>query len=143
MKKLVFAFVLTVSSFINAQKIEVSAAIFNEIETFYHVDSLKLGEFNYVPDSSIVGQFNLMFDLNAKKLIINESMEIEILNIEKNGQDIHLTLKNEEFNGLQYFEYCKISSSNKTVVLYHNLDGFIYGILTVSDEMNNFMTVRD
>ena len=143
MKKLVFAFVLAISSFINAQRIEISSLVFNEIETFYHIDSLKLGEFSYDSDSTIIGQFNLVFDLDSKKLIIDEIMEIEILSIEKNESNLYLTLNSKEVNGLQYFKYCKISVYDKTVSLYDKSEDFIYGIYTIVDEMNNFMTVRD
>jgi hypothetical protein len=127
MKKLVLAFVVAVSSFINAQKIEIKSDFFHQVQfdTITEIKSSSLVEPTDLSESTIIPwDVNLIFDLDKNNLQVNEFhfsdnefnfiKDVKISNIEKFDDMIKLTLADGDF-----WNFCNIYPESKKIIFFN------------------------
>jgi hypothetical protein len=127
MKKLVLAFVVAVSSFINAQKIEIKSDFFHQVQfdTITEIKSSSLVEPTDLSESTTIPwDVNLIFDLDKNNLQVNEFhfsdnefnfiKDVKISNIEKFDDMIKLTLADGDF-----WNFCNIYPESKKIIFFN------------------------
>lgn len=129
MKKLVLGFALVIGMIGNAQKIEMSIQYFNTYKFFKNIDESRLVQPEFEPNydpTLVILDMNLIFDLDQKKLTINDydfmnnkyvftkSIEIDSVNIK--NKIVSLSLSDSTF-----YTSCKIYLKSKKIVLFNTL----------------------